>query len=240
MSSMFGILSAARQGIYTSQTSLAVMSQNMANVNTPGYSVQRSSIASLTQLAGSNVIGIMRTRNDFLDTQRAAANSSLGMLQSNDTALSQAESILDETDSPGVNSLTSDFFKSLQDLTLNPAGASEREGVRSNAVSLIGQIHAVRQQLGDLQKQQDSSLVTSLDQVNQIAAQIADINKQTQANAGSSVESNELLDKRNELVNQLSQYIPVQTFQKDQSPFTVVVGNGLTLVEGDQCSSLQA
>mgnify|MGYP000754844993 CR=1 FL=1 len=236
--SLFGALSSSRQGLFTNRKALSIAGQNIANVNTPGYSRQRANITSIHLLGGSNVTDIQRIRDLYLDQQRAISVGTLGFQESRDKALTQLEAIFDETLAPGPISLLDNFFASLQDLTLAPAGAPEREGVRATATSLINHIHNMRQRLGDLRAYQDNTLKTDLGAVNQIAAQIANLNGQIATASAAGLSVNELQDQRQEAVRQLAELTQIQAFNTSQGAFTLTVANGITLVEGTHYSEL--
>ena len=236
--SLYGALGAARQGLFTSQASLSVTGQNIANVNTPGYTRQRANLHALNHLGGSTVNGIDRLRNTYLDKQRSDATQAMGFNQQRHGALTQLEAILDETNIPGAKSMLNDLFRAMQDLSLRPSGMPEREGVRAAADALAKQINTMHHRLSSLRKNQDLAIRDNIRRINEISSEIATLNKQISQPRILGMNTNEMEDRRTELVRQLSELTSVQTFNEVEGDFTVIVANGLTLVEGLHRSEL--
>lgn len=239
MSSIGGIMGSARQGLYTNQKAIAVTSQNIANVNTVGYSRQRVSMSPISNLSGSRINYIERVRDEFLDMELMTAKSVLGMYSARDDSLIRLEEIVDETQRDGPQKLLDQFFRKIQDLTLNPSGLPERESVRSAAVELATVIRTNRRQLADLRDQQDEMLRQSITRVNEIANELASLNGKILELESATLNNNELRDRRDNLVSELSELTSVVYYEKS-GIFTVAIGNGLTLVEGTHASQLEA
>jgi len=240
MSTILGAFSAARQSILVNQRSLAVTGQNIANVNTNGYSRQRARIHALPQMGGATVYAIERLRDGFLDKQRAIAKGALGLATARDEALSQLEMIVDETNALGPFGMLSDLFTKIQDLSLRPTGLPEREGLRSSAISLANGLHTMRRRLEELQQRQDDLVKEEIEKVNQITSQIAGINAAINRAGATDVGANEMLDRRMELVHQLSELVDARYYEDSDGLFTIVFAGGFSLVEGDHAASLKA
>lgn len=235
MTSIFGVLNTARQGIITQQSALSVTSDNIANVNTPGYTRQRADIQQLVS-GGVKLAGIQRLNDEFTATRLHETNARLGASDTLSTNLAQMESLMGETDTSGLTTSLRNFFSALHDLTLQPSGTTERESLSSQTQQLNTSLASMSDQFQQVGKQIDLQVVDSVGRINTITSEIATLNQRIQVsgvqeNNDQHPEVNQILDKRDQLVNELSSIIPVHTTQDAQGVMTVF-GNGEVLVDG--------
>jgi len=241
MGSILGIFNIGQQALLAEQTALSVTSQNISNVNTPGYS--RQSVVFETAAAGIDGGGvqadqIQRMVNQFIDNQVTAEQSSLGQYTVEQNVLNQIQSVFSDLQGSGINQALSDFFASLQDLANNPTGFTERAAVLAKAQSLAQQFNSTSSQLQQLRKDLNGQIQTDLGTVNTLAQQIADLNHQISQAETLGQSPNALLDQRGQLLNQLSNLVSINTFQDSQGQTTVMVA-GQPLVEGSTAHALQ-
>lgn len=230
MSSIFGILNTGRSGIYANQTGLSVTGNNIANVNTPGYSRQRVNLSGQL-LGGVRVTSIQRMRDEFLAQQLNLNNARMEGASTLALNLSQLEGVLgDGQDSPLSSALRA-FHHALQDLTNQPGGVTERETLRSSARQLASSFQGMTTQIGTIREQLDLQVQQQVGRVNQLASQIADLNRRLGETQGAASEAqqrgdrNALLDQRDQLVGQLSQMVPVRTMNHQNGLITIFAGD---------------
>jgi len=241
MASILGIFNIGQQALLAEQTALSVTSQNISNVNTPGYS--RQSVVFETTVSGLDSGGvsadqIQRVVNQFIDNQVTAEQSSLGQYTVEQNVLNQVQSVFNDLQGTGVNQALSDFFASLQDLANNPTGFTERSALLAKAQSLAQQFNSTSGQLQQMRKDLNGQIQSDLGTINTLAQQIADVNGQISQAESLNQSPNALLDQRGQLLNQLSNLVNITTFQDSQGQTTVMVG-GQPLVEGSTAHALQ-
>jgi flagellar hook-associated protein 1 FlgK len=232
--SLFGLFDIAKSTIFASQAALSVTSNNIANVNTPGFSRREAlfAVASPVVLSGNllgngvTVSGIKRYYDSFVQTQLWGQYQNYGKSYALDQALSQVEQVFNEAKSIGLAAPLTDFFNAWQEVATNPEGFAERGVLLQKANSLV--LAAKQMQLGitDTLKNMNESIDTMVERVNAIASEIAAINsKIVQIEAGSQTEgSNDLRDQRDTLLNELSNLVDFNSYEDKNGSITVTVG----------------
>lgn len=241
------LLNIGMSGLNAAQGSLSVLSNNIANANTSGYSRQQT-----TQNAGaSNPYGgvfigtgttladVRRVYNEFLD--QAYQNSTA--LNNDAKAYSSQASAIDKTLSDkttGMSSVLSAFFAAVQTSAANPSDVSARQVLLTSAQTLSNRFNSISSQLNQQKESINGQLSTMSDQVNQLTSSIASLNKQISQvqGSGNNAPAN-LLDARNEAVRSLNELVGVTTSEKN-GVLNVSTGSGQSLVLGDQSNTISA
>ena len=134
MGTLGAILSTGQQALLAQQTALQVTGQNIANVNTPGYSRERaefvSAPTSLTPAlrSGVHVDAVTRAYDRFVTAQINVASSNLQSTRTQADLLGQIESLFNDlsTPEPGISGALPTLFKDFHNLAQNPQGLAER------------------------------------------------------------------------------------------------------------------
>ncbi|WP_395611204.1 flagellar hook-associated protein FlgK [Pseudomonas sp. B22129] len=241
------LLSIGMSGLNAAQGSLSVLSNNIANVNTPGYSRQQTTQnASANNQYGGVFIGsgttladVRRIYNDFL----GAAYQSSTALNSDATAYAGQAAAIDKTlsdKSTGMSAALSAFFSSLQTAAATPSDVSARQLLLTSAQTLSNRFNSISTQLTQQKESINGQLGTMSDQVNKLTASIASLNTQIATAQGSSTSAPaNLLDARNEAVRSLNELIGVTATEKD-GKFSVTTGTGQSLVDGGIANTISA
>ena len=241
------LLNIGMSGLNAAQGSLSVLSNNIANVNTPGYSRQQTTQnASANNQYGGVYIGsgttladVRRIYNDFL----GAAYQSSTSLNSDATAYAGQAAAIDKTmsdKSTGMSAVLSAFFASLQTAAATPSDVSARQLLVTSAQTLSNRFNAISTQLTQQKETINGQLKTMSDQVNTITASIASLNSQiAQAQGSSNSAPNNLLDARNEAVRSLNELIGVTATEKN-GQLSITTGTGQSLVEGSISNTISA
>jgi flagellar hook-associated protein 1 len=243
---MAGLLTLGARAMFANQAALQTIGQNIANANTPGYS--RQSVVLTTspgQYTGAGFFGkgvdvqtVVRAHNEFLTKEAATAKSAASADATRAEQLSRMEKLfLPGTD--GLGYAASQFLNAMVDVTSRPSDPSARQVALGRASELATRFSNAGQQLTDLQAGVVSDLKASVTVVNQLAQQIGNINDQVSRTRGAGHTPNDLLDQRERLVAQLSEYIAVSTLEADDGTLGVFIGGGQRLVLGSQASKLQ-
>jgi flagellar hook-associated protein 1 FlgK len=243
------MLSTGVTGLLAFQTALDTISNNISNVNTPGYSEETANLATNQATPtpngwlgnGVNVDSITRSYSSFLDAQTRQATSSYNQFN---TTAGLASSINNMFGDPtaGLSATLQNFSQSVQALANAPAQTSTRQAVLNQAQSLISQFQGYQNNLEQLGNQVNSQVQAETSTINSLAKNIASLNQSITAaqGSGSGQQPLSLLDQRNSLIDQLSQDVSVQTVQQSDGSLSVFIGSGQALVVGAQASTLAA
>ena len=241
------LLNIGMSGLNAAQGSLSVLSNNIANANTAGYSRQQTTqTANASNQYGGVFIGsgttladVRRVYNEYLDT--AYQNSTA--LNGDAKAYLDQVSAVDKTLSDkttGMSSVLSAFFAAVQTASANPSDTSARQILLTSAQTLSNRFNSISTQLSQQKETINSQLTSMTDQVNQLTSSIASYNKQiAQVQGSSNTTPANLLDARAEAVRSLNELIGVTASEKD-GIFSVSTGTGQSLVLGDRSSTLSA
>ncbi|WP_298470791.1 flagellar hook-associated protein FlgK [uncultured Psychrobacillus sp.] len=241
MRSTFMGLEASKRGLFTQQSALYTTGHNVSNANTLGYSRQRVNMEATLGYPGTGLnapktpghIGtgvqaqsVQRIRDTFIDRQFRQESSKLGYWESKSNAISQMEDIMSEPSDFGLNESLDQFWKSLQDVSTNPENASSRKVAIQKGIAVAESFNYLSNQLTDIQENLKNEILVSTSDINSILEQISSINEQIQAIEPNGYMPNDLYDTRDVLIDELSQYFPIDiSFEKSG-------GNALSIAEG--------
>lgn len=248
MSGIYSSLDIGKQTLLASQIALNVVSNNIANANTEGYSKQNVTLKanmSIPSSAGQIGTGVTATEitrqyNLLFSQQANDAKSDYEYWSSQSTVLQEIETIFNESDETGLNNILSEFWSAWSDLSNNPDGAAERESLLAQSENLISTIKEMSANLKSYQDTLNTDIQNAVGEVNSILSQIADLNARiTNVEAGGTTNANDLRDSRDELVNQLNQYMDVSYSEDNETgQYSVYVNGGTPLVLGNTSYSL--
>ena len=212
-----------RSALAASQRSIDITGQNIANINTPGYSRQRVNLTSMGVGAldkwkwsmepydnvglGVDMIGVQRIRDEFLDVRFWKDNSDLGRYETKWSALDALEMLLDEFTMPNIQDGLFKFQDALQELANNADNIEYAKQAMSIAETLTRTLNKTAVDIETIVNDQLTRLELIVKNINNAAAAIDRLNKEirTQKVIGGFV-SNELLDARDLLFDELSSY----------------------------------
>ncbi len=245
---MADMLSTSVSGLLAFQQALDVTSNNIANSATPGYSVETASLAEQpAQFTGAGYVGsgvtvssITRSYNEFLAQQVRSTQSSYSSSNTLATQSAQVDNMLSDS-STGLTSTLQSFVDAMQTVASTPTSTSARQALLSQGQALAQQIQTYDSQISQYGSQLETQLSGDLNQVNSLTSNIATLNQQIAADtANTGQPPNQLLDQRDQLITQLSQYVSVQTTTQSDGQVDVYVGSGQALVVGGTSQQLVA
>jgi len=219
---IFDSLNIAASSLKTQQRAMDVVSHNIANVNTPGYSRQTADLATIAseKIGGLNLgrgVGIMNVRRivDPIIAQAQLNNASqLAYWNTTHTGLNSVENVFGSLQSTGLASALDDFFLAWKKLANNPQDHGQKVNVRAKSSVLVNSLNNMKNQLGTVQTNTDANIDQSITKTNQILDNIASltmrINRQESGNKGAIGQANDLRDQRDQAVRDLSTLIPLQ------------------------------
>ncbi len=250
-------------GLTASQVAQNTTANNIANINTKGYSKQELKTTAADALrtyttygmagAGVSAKSIDQLRDSYVDLKYWANNTLLGEYSKKQTYTLEIENyFIDSSTVPGFNKIyTEDFFNSLSDLEDDPGTTTTRTAFLGRAQSLCEYFNEMSRILGSVQENLNNELHDAVDKVNSIASQIASLNEQINVIEIKGVTANELRDQRALLIDELSGYVNVETQELDvynysdpDNPtgakrFMVNIANGCSLVDGYDFNELE-
>jgi flagellar hook-associated protein 1 len=245
-------LQTALSGLLAEQQALDVAGHNIANANTEGYSRQTVvmetnqaiAIPSLSAITGEGAqlgTGVTietytRIRNAYLDAQYRTQNSALSGAATQAEALEQAQSAFNEPTSTGIASQLSNFWSAWNSLADAPTSEAAKEGVVAagqRLASAFNQLSAQLQTISGQVSQQYEARTGESGEVAQYAHQIAQLNEQIKLSEQARQPPNDMLDRRDELLDKLSTLANVTVTQQANGEDTVSFGDAAKpLVEG--------
>ncbi|MBI3343965.1 MAG: flagellar hook-associated protein FlgK [Gammaproteobacteria bacterium] len=244
---MADLLNIGVSGLLAFQRNLATTSNNISNVNTPGYSRQRVELGTRQpQFSGAGYVGngvqvsgIQRVYDSFLTSQIRTSTSTNSQLQSLYSYASQVDNLLADSQS-GLSPALQDFFGAVQGVADDPASTPARQVLLSNAAGLTDRFQYLNQRLVDLRNGVNTQLQTTTTEINSLAQGIANVNKgiADALGSGGGAAPNDLLDKRDTLIAQLAERVAVTTIPQDDGAVNVFIGNGQSLVVGTASNTL--
>ncbi|MEE8558739.1 MAG: flagellar hook-associated protein FlgK, partial [Myxococcota bacterium] len=237
--SLFGILNIGKQGLLAHQKAINTTANNIANVNTPGYTRQRAVFVPTapaiapdgTPLGGGvRMERVERIVDAALDSQLLRERQRLGFDQRMETGLDRLEGIFDELSDTGISSSLRDFFNSIQDLS-SDAGDTQREMVVQTGLTLTEQIRDVDRRMDQLQTDANLSIEQVVGEINELVQQVASFNGSIFNAEGAGQPASALRDARSAVLTELAEKIDFTTFERDDGNVAVFVAGGFLLVD---------
>ena len=241
MPNITGLLYIGQSALITQQKAIDITGNNIANVNTDGYSRQRLNMEQSSPIrdqGGTMSMGvtadqkIQRLYDQFIGSQLNSENEGLGRWDAQKSALEKVEVMFDEVSGYGLNSAMSEFWGAWQDLSNNPAGSVERTNLLSASQYLSETFNQLSDNIDKVKDDIDDSVDNIVSQVNQMATQIAELNKKITHVEVTGHNANDYRDERDQLAFNLSKLIDIESFEDSDGNMTIMVGGGKPLVEG--------
>lgn len=225
MYSTFHGLELGKRGILSQQTALTTTGHNIANANTKGYTRQQAEIQSSRSLAypgmnsgtqpmqmgtGVEITQLKRIRNQFLDVQFRNEEQKLGYYETKAEALSNVEAVFNEPSDYGLDMALNRFWQSMQELAKQPDSLAARTIVLAEGQNVTTNLNEISVGLTQNQQNLASQLTTKAAEINNSLLEVDSLNKQIALAVASGHQPNDLMDKRDLLLDSLTKQIGVQ------------------------------
>jgi flagellar hook-associated protein 1 FlgK len=244
---MADILKIGLSALLANQRAIAVASNNIANVNTPGYSRQRVELSESTaerlgnDFVGTGVVASLTRRitDDVIADQLRGASAGfkrteafVGFAETLDNLLADEQT--------GLNVTLQGFVNAVQDVADDPSSAAARQVLLSEARSLASRFDTFDQRLNEIAAETTARLTTTTTEINALGAGIAEINRQILSIGVTADRSppSDLLDQRDRLLERLSELVKVDVADQHDGTLSVFIGSGQTLVLGPNATTL--
>lgn len=243
---MGNILNVGARSLLVNQKILETVGNNIANVNTPGYSRQTVIVQNVEgQFTGGGYYGngvdittVQRNYSDFLTKQAALMKSVAASDATRYDKLQQLESVF-SGGKDGLGASVSDLLNSFSDIVSAPSDLTARAVALTSADEMAARFQTASNQLYELRLGVSQELQTNVTTINNLADQIAKSNQEIARATGSGHLPNDLLDQRDQLISELNKYIQTTSIPAADGTVGVFVGGSQALVLGTTVSKLE-
>ena len=260
-SQFFG-LNIGYTGLQAANAAINVTGNNISNVETKGYTRQEAKQAAADALrtntsygmagAGVDTKSIEQIREEYYDLKYWQNNASKGIYEIKQQYYRQIEDYFTDTDDvQGFNKIFSDMFDALDEVYKSSGDDTRKTAFLSQCKSLTEYFNNMHTSLQRLQTDANNEIMNKVNEINSIASELATVNKQINTIEVNHVRANELRDKRNLLIDQLSNIVDVKVMEvpiytteggDEESGiyrYIVDIGGGQNLVNGYEYSTLE-
>jgi flagellar hook-associated protein 1 FlgK len=244
---MADLLRTGLSGLLAFQRAIDTTSHNIANVNTDGYSRQRVEIG--TRPAdpygngwvgnGASVQTVRRVYDDYVSLQARTSSSTFSRTDTFAANAARVNNMFGDSDT-GLTASLQKFVNAFQGVANAPSSIPARQVLLSEATAVKEQLQSYNAQLDDMDKQVSANLQGEVSEINAISQGLAKLNQDI-ANGTARTGGqppNDLLDQRDNLLDQLAEKVSVNIVPQDGGQVNVFIGNGQPLVVGTQFNQL--
>lgn len=246
MSGIGMVLNIATTALNAQQYGLGVTAQNIANVNTEGYSRQNPVLVAKQPLMyGGLLLGrgvdteqVSRSSDQLIENKLMQEKSNMSSSSEMEKYMQVLEGFFNENSGNSISTMVSDFWNRWYDISNNPSGSSERISLYEQSVLLSEQFNALRTDLTQIHKDLTGAVTSGIETINKITYEIAQVNGQIVSMEANNI-ANDLRDQRNALVSELNEYLDVKAFEQSDGSLTILATRGCTLVQGNSSYDLE-
>ena len=229
-------LLSARAGLEVVGARADLVATNVANASTPGY-VRRSLTVSETILgtetAGVQVTSVDRSDNDRLTAERRRLGSDYAQAETlSATWGALSERIGDDTESSILFQRLGDLDAALKDAALSPESASQANQVVQSANQLVSEFNSLSSLISNERRIADQQISEGVDVLNASLQEVEDLNRAISSVDRTTSQAAALMDERDRVLDRISSYIPIQTFERESGTVDVLTSEGVYLVAG--------
>ena len=237
------MLNIAVSGLNASQVALNVASNNIANVNTPGYSRQEAQFNSLytngpnANGLGVDVGGVRRVADEYLNIQLWRGSSASGFDATNAQYLNTIEQVVG-SDALSITDGLDSFFAALSSASEAPESSAPRQEVISSAQALAGRFNQLAQSISGQATQVSDEMSTTVTQINSQLTVVADLNKKIAELGRQGYNTSQLEDSRDQAVLDLSKLVDIKSSKQSDGTLSLSLSQGQPLVIGANASTM--
>ena len=240
MRSTFFGLNIGLKGLLAQQRALDVTSHNVANANTRGYTRQDVVMETTRPVrtvegfvgTGVDIAEIRRIRDEFIDMQLRSENEALGQWEVRADLFNRLEGVMNEPSEYGLSTVLDEYWNAWRQFYKNPESAAVREIVVQKGLTLTQTFQHIGNQLSTLQRDINKTIEIKVNDINSIAEQIRDLNVQIVKAEGGGVKANDLRDKRDVLIEDLSKIGDIDYTEDNIGNVNVTLGGRSLVMAG--------
>ncbi|WP_045223090.1 flagellar hook-associated protein FlgK [Desulfonatronum thioautotrophicum] len=242
------LLNTGKGALLAFQSALHVTGENIANVNTPGYSRRSVRLEENPSIdfrpgqigMGVNAREVIRHYDYFIERQYLEKSSTMHRWDALHTNLRNVEMLFNESIGDGLNNVMAKFWADWQNLSLRPDDMASRSQLMSTAQNLTQIVNQVDRDLSHFQRQMDDFIRQDVDRANELLRDIAEINRRIAVHdIPGQNNANALLDMRDTMTRELAGLLDIQTQDKGNGEFFIMTTAGHTLVDGREYFKLK-
>jgi flagellar hook-associated protein 1 FlgK len=233
---IFPALGIGRQALLTHQAALQTIGQNVANVNTPGYSRQRTVLEAVPPSGGAfgggvRAVGIERFVDSFIEARRLANASAFGAATTSRDLLQRVEAGFPITGG-GIGDALQQFFNAANGVANDPESLAARGDLLAAAERLAVQIRGGAEVLHSYQREADNRIAQEVQDANALLQRVGALNREIVAARVAGVSENELRDARQETLGRLAEKLEINVVEQADGAVNVFAAPGMGLVLG--------
>ncbi|MDH4199488.1 MAG: flagellar hook-associated protein FlgK [Spirochaetia bacterium] len=247
MPSTFMALETAKRGLNAHQQALQVTGHNISNADNKNYSRERVNFTAMSPLydpamnraSGAGMIGqgvvissIERVRDNYVDDRIIESAQGKSYWEVQQRYFEHVETIYNEPGDHALRSALDNFWNSWQDLSAYPEEYGHREVVKTRAEELVSNIRSTFEKLHNLRGQADFELQATVKKLNTMGAEVADLNKKIIKSEALGDRPNDLMDRRDQLIQELSQMADISVSRSDAKGLIVFIGSEVLVQDG--------
>lgn len=234
-------------GLSINQKGIEVTGNNVANINTEGYTKQTLEVSSSPALefsgqmigSGATVSGISRETNTFINKQLSEKTAEYGEENAKNIILAEIEQVID-VEEGSLSSTIDDFFDAWQELSSNPSATLERQQVMQVGENLAEDLQSMVNSLNSVTNSINEDIEGKVSTLNRQLKELADLNVQIVSAESTGISANALRDQRDLLLGEISELAGVTSYPESNGMISIQLPGGQPLVTGDSVSTLNA
>ncbi len=253
MPGIFDGLFIGKSGLYVNQEAMNITGNNVANVNTPGYTRERADIVSSMPMftqpgtfgTGAEVYQIVSARNDLIDKRTRTAYKEEAFYNTMNSTLDSVQNIFNEENDVGLKNAMDQFFNAWHALALNPDLETARQQVLEKGQTLSQSINASYKSLEQIRDGLDQQTGYIAQQINSLSKRIADLDYEIKkGELGKNDHANSLRDERSVLLDKLNKLADVTilegSYNDETKPEMTILLGGMPIVSGTTYNQITA
>ena len=250
MSNLFSALNISSNALSVNEKAISVVSHNVSNMNTEGYSKQKVNLATrnIAGAIGNNVAAqirsnggvmianVMRYNDDYLNNYYRDELSKLKEYEQQLGNLGDLADIFNDLEGEGIDGALSKFYEALNNLNEYPASSTARTNFIETAKTFVSVMNSKSQQLDQLttnalgdgvsqEALENSKIYVQYKNFNDKLQELADVNKALQVTQTGTLTANNLLDKRDKVLNEIAEFVDCKTEEKANGTVTLYIGD---------------
>lgn len=238
MSSITSVFNIGVESLAAYQSALSVSGQNIANANTPNYSRREVNFVERLFSEGVGVSDISRIVDEQANLYAQQSNSNFSSLDTYLQSLQNFEPFFDDA-STNIGTYITSSLGALRQLNADAGSVNNRTVYLGKLQNLVTQIQTGTNEINRQQNNVNQSLTNVTQEVNSLLTRIGNINKQIMDLNGTGIDDSALLDQRDGLLHNLSDYLDFTTQVESNDTLSISLTNGLRLLSGNQPAVLE-
>ncbi|MEM8738214.1 MAG: flagellar hook-associated protein FlgK [Planctomycetota bacterium] len=240
--SLSSSLQIGRTGLLASQTAIETTGNNLANLATPGYKVQRVELSALgdRRVSADNFVGqgvqiesITRQVSEAVESRLRSSIADESAAAATADQISRLEAVQNELTGRDLTTRLGQYFNAWSQLTTSPQDSSLRTLVTAEGTSLSAFINDLRSGYTDIQNESTTALGEAVASANSLLQRIESVNRSIATQEGAAAGgASGLRDQRDQLLGELAQFLDVSTVEQNNGSIDVFVGSRPILLNG--------